>query len=158
MQTSMIADDPKRLAGTHDNGRGTTQTTEDSLPTTGAGVASASQYSNSRCGGKGGNGTSLCHQGNTDFENIDATKEHFHTASSCPICLADFQPKEMISSCKDATSCKHVFHTECLQMWLFKHESCPICRFRIVPPPAPQHFPVALVAVPAPNGPPAAFQ
>ncbi len=81
--------------------------------------------------------------------NTWATRmEHVHAATSCPICLADFQPKEMVSCCKDLSSCKHVFHTECLQMWLFKHESCPVCRFQMVSCPSPPPLPVALMAVP----------
>jgi Ring finger domain len=91
-------------------------------------------------------------------KNPKAAKEHFHTASSCPICLADFQPKEMISCCKDASSCSHVFHNDCLQMWLFKHESCPICRFQLVPQASPPPLPVALMAGTRPRGPTAVPQ
>lgn len=113
----------------------------------------------SACGG------SLAGEDATNIENRtesnsprDARLGHFHSATSCPICLADFQPKEKISCCKDSTSCKHVFHTECLHMWLFKHESCPVCRFQIVPSATPPPLSVTLLAVPPRVSPVAAYQ
>lgn len=59
-------------------------------------------------------------------------------APSCPICLGAFQPKDL-SSCSSSThstACRHRFHTTCLKTWLFKHSSCPVCRFEMLPPPS----------------------
>ena len=52
---------------------------------------------------------------------------------SCPICLMDFQVYDRVSSSKDIQRCQHVFHEECLISWLDKHQSCPCCRFDILP-------------------------
>jgi hypothetical protein len=59
------------------------------------------------------------------------------TTITCPICLSDFQDKEQISHARNAILCRHVFHTTCLQTWLLKHESCPVCRYKMVVPPVP---------------------
>jgi hypothetical protein len=52
--------------------------------------------------------------------------------SSCPICLSEFQENEQVSRSKDASSCSHVFHSLCLEVWLLKHTSCPVCRYEMV--------------------------
>ena len=59
----------------------------------------------------------------------------------CPICLDPMEPSE-IDTPEDAEqgecnrvaiklSCGHVFHMECLQEWLKKNLTCPICRVTI---------------------------
>ena len=41
---------------------------------------------------------------------------------NCSICLEEY--------CNIVTNnCKHYFHKECLQSWLKKQLSCPLCRF-----------------------------
>jgi hypothetical protein len=57
------------------------------------------------------------------------------TKPSCPICLGDFRDREQISHARSADLCKHVFHTSCLQAWLHKNDSCPVCRYKMVPSP-----------------------
>lgn len=164
--TTLTADETARCDLRDDKPRATwSSPEEDACSTTKTRVASSENDSISLdiiCQvGKGGEEANLSRQGNVEADceskNVKTAKEHFHTASSCPICLADFQPRERISSCKESLSCKHVFHTECLQMWLFKNESCPICRFKIVPPPSLPHYPVAFIAVPSPGGPAPTF-
>lgn len=56
---------------------------------------------------------------------------HFHYCGnvqnmfSCPICyVADDQSITI-------TTCRHSFHTICLQTWLKKHDTCPMCRREI---------------------------
>mmetsp|Transcript_17858 Transcript_17858/g.40849 ORF Transcript_17858/g.40849 Transcript_17858/m.40849 type:complete len:291 (+) Transcript_17858:241-1113(+) len=64
------------------------------------------------------------------------------TETTCVVCLADFRASDKIS-CSNADSpdagnnppCRHIFHTRCLNAWLFKHTSCPVCRFQMVPEP-----------------------
>lgn len=44
----------------------------------------------------------------------------------CPICLEEFQEEEMVSE----LTCKHQYHTECIQRWMLSSlsTSCPTCR------------------------------
>lgn len=52
---------------------------------------------------------------------------------SCVICLETFGDNDKISFAKrdgnDGGSCNHIFHSTCLQVWLKKHTSCPMCRY-----------------------------
>ena len=68
----------------------------------------------------------------------------------CPICLKDFEPSDMVSSLSTTTNqqqptnndCRHLFHYACLRSWLQKKQSCPCCRYDILPPaPLPTHHP-----------------
>ncbi|TKY47179.1 RING-H2 finger protein ATL57 [Spatholobus suberectus] len=43
----------------------------------------------------------------------------------CCICLSPFQGDEKL---KVLVECEHVFHSECLDMWLSAHPTCPLCR------------------------------
>lgn len=43
---------------------------------------------------------------------------------TCAICLESFTINDMVSVMK----CNHNFHAECLEEWLTKHRSCPLCR------------------------------
>jgi ankyrin repeat protein len=45
----------------------------------------------------------------------------------CAICLSDENLLEGFM-----TSCNHQFHAECLQQWIAKHKSCPMCRSSII--------------------------
>lgn len=42
----------------------------------------------------------------------------------CPICLIDLENSEEIRS----LPCKHIFHPGCIDTWLVKNSSCPICK------------------------------
>lgn len=43
----------------------------------------------------------------------------------CAICLGEFEEKETV---KVIPHCKHVFHQDCIDMWLKMHVTCPVCR------------------------------
>ncbi|GMH26772.1 hypothetical protein Nepgr_028615 [Nepenthes gracilis] len=43
----------------------------------------------------------------------------------CAICLCDFDDDDLL---RLLTGCSHVFHQECIDLWLKSHKSCPICR------------------------------
>ena len=47
----------------------------------------------------------------------------------CVICLSGFEEGEVGRS---LPKCGHVFHVECIDMWLSSHCNCPICRAPIV--------------------------
>ncbi|XP_021288961.1 putative RING-H2 finger protein ATL21B [Herrania umbratica] len=45
--------------------------------------------------------------------------------NTCPICLCEYQAKEMIRTIPD---CKHYFHASCIDEWLKLNATCPVCR------------------------------
>lgn len=51
----------------------------------------------------------------------DATPEEIEHAGNCLIC------REAMTSGKKL-HCSHVFHIDCLRMWLQHQQSCPLCR------------------------------
>ncbi|PIN03322.1 hypothetical protein CDL12_24162 [Handroanthus impetiginosus] len=43
----------------------------------------------------------------------------------CPVCLSVFAEGEEI---RQLNVCQHAFHAECIDMWLYSHSNCPVCR------------------------------
>ncbi|XP_071700299.1 RING-H2 finger protein ATL29-like [Rutidosis leptorrhynchoides] len=43
----------------------------------------------------------------------------------CAICLCEFEDDNVL---RLLTKCYHVFHQECIDLWLESHKSCPFCR------------------------------
>ncbi|CAA7397433.1 unnamed protein product [Spirodela intermedia] len=50
----------------------------------------------------------------------------------CAVCLAALEEGELT---RLLPTCRHVFHVECIDMWLYSHTSCPICRAEVEAPP-----------------------
>ncbi|XP_024532730.1 RING-H2 finger protein ATL72 [Selaginella moellendorffii] len=51
------------------------------------------------------------------------------SSGECMICLSEFHSSEKIGMLPD---CGHGFHRPCIEMWLFTHSNCPICRHSLV--------------------------
>ncbi|PNT49829.1 hypothetical protein POPTR_002G153400v4 [Populus trichocarpa] len=58
------------------------------------------------------------------------THEEFSSAedAQCSICLGEYQEKEVL---RIMPGCGHNFHLSCIDVWLRKQSTCPVCRFPI---------------------------
>ncbi|KAK9143536.1 hypothetical protein Syun_012936 [Stephania yunnanensis] len=54
------------------------------------------------------------------------SRETFQSADTqCTICLGEYQEKETL---RIMPICGHNFHLTCIDVWLHKHSTCPVCR------------------------------
>mmetsp|Transcript_10392 Transcript_10392/g.19724 ORF Transcript_10392/g.19724 Transcript_10392/m.19724 type:complete len:267 (+) Transcript_10392:317-1117(+) len=53
--------------------------------------------------------------------------EHDSDKHQCSVCLDDFQPQAELRT----LPCMHIFHVECIDEWLTKSATCPICKHNI---------------------------
>lgn len=49
---------------------------------------------------------------------------------TCAICLSEFEEGEEIRTLPE---CLHSYHVPCIDMWLYSHSSCPMCRTDATP-------------------------
>ncbi|XP_010434599.1 PREDICTED: RING-H2 finger protein ATL29 [Camelina sativa] len=54
----------------------------------------------------------------------------------CAICLLEFDGDHVL---RLLTTCYHVFHQECIDLWFESHRTCPVCRRDLDPPPPPEN-------------------
>ncbi|PIM98944.1 hypothetical protein CDL12_04224 [Handroanthus impetiginosus] len=52
----------------------------------------------------------------------------FPTISDCAICLDSFQEG---NECRNLPVCNHLFHAKCVDRWIRKKPTCPVCRTRV---------------------------
>ncbi|KAI3447682.1 hypothetical protein Pfo_004347 [Paulownia fortunei] len=55
----------------------------------------------------------------------EGRKEAGGNNDQCPVCLSVFAEGEEI---RQLSACKHAFHAACVDMWLYSHSNCPVCR------------------------------
>lgn len=60
------------------------------------------------------------------YENVEATQD-------CIVCLESLKEGE---NCRSLPKCKHIFHANCVDSWLIRVPSCPVCRQIVVKPEA----------------------
>lgn len=58
------------------------------------------------------------------FSSLKGSKQGLE----CSICLSKFEDIEIL---RLLPKCKHAFHIDCIDHWLEKHSSCPICRHKV---------------------------
>ncbi|GJN19447.1 hypothetical protein PR202_gb06726 [Eleusine coracana subsp. coracana] len=62
--------------------------------------------------------------------------EHREDAADCAVCLGDVEKGETV---RRMPACRHVFHRECIDVWLHAHATCPVCRRAVLSaPPEPE--------------------
>ncbi|XP_076908280.1 RING-H2 finger protein ATL52-like [Bidens hawaiensis] len=49
--------------------------------------------------------------------------------AQCTICLSEYQEKEVL---RIMPKCGHSYHLSCIDMWLRKQSTCPVCRLSVV--------------------------
>ncbi|KAK7294419.1 hypothetical protein RJT34_17308 [Clitoria ternatea] len=62
------------------------------------------------------------------YRVADAAAEGTTNQTECVICLTPFEEEESV---RKLHSCKHMFHTCCIDRWLGSHSGCPLCRTQI---------------------------
>ncbi|XP_010508280.1 PREDICTED: RING-H2 finger protein ATL5-like [Camelina sativa] len=72
-----------------------------------------------------------------------AADEKHSSTTYCTICLEDAAEGERM---RRITACSHCFHADCIDPWLEKKSTCPLCRAQI--PPAPPGNPLLALIVP----------
>lgn len=60
------------------------------------------------------------------FSSLRGSKEGLE----CAVCLSKFEDIEIL---RLLPKCKHAFHINCIDHWLEKHSSCPLCRHKVNP-------------------------
>lgn len=50
--------------------------------------------------------------------------------ATCAVCLGDFEVGEELRTLPE---CAHSFHVPCIDMWLYSHPNCPVCRANATP-------------------------
>ncbi|MED6147124.1 hypothetical protein PIB30_041049 [Stylosanthes scabra] len=60
------------------------------------------------------------------FSSLKGSKEGLE----CSVCLSKFEDVEIL---RLLPKCKHAFHIDCIDHWLEKHASCPLCRHKVNP-------------------------
>ncbi|XP_016198987.1 RING-H2 finger protein ATL52-like [Arachis ipaensis] len=65
-------------------------------------------------------------------ENGEEADDCGGSGGTCAVCLGDFEEGEEL---KTLPECMHSFHVPCIDMWLYSHTSCPVCRASATPSP-----------------------
>ncbi|KFK37262.1 hypothetical protein AALP_AA4G234700 [Arabis alpina] len=71
------------------------------------------------------------------------TAEEAKPPPYCSICLLNATEGEIM---RRLTVCGHCFHGDCIDPWIEKKSTCPLCRGQI--PPAPAEYPLIALFVP----------
>lgn len=63
-----------------------------------------------------------------EYRKEDAPEKESE-GQECSICLSGFLDGEGV---RRLPQCRHLFHRACIDMWLYSHASCPLCRASVV--------------------------
>lgn len=70
-------------------------------------------------------------------------------ALECAVCLNEFRDDETL---RLIPKCSHVFHPDCIDVWLATHPTCPVCRANLVPKPGDMSSVASQIQFPDPGG------
>ena len=48
-------------------------------------------------------------------------------SKECSICLCNFESSDRVGK----LPCRHMYHEDCLNKWIDKHNTCPVCRLEL---------------------------
>ncbi|KAK9704853.1 hypothetical protein RND81_07G015400 [Saponaria officinalis] len=65
------------------------------------------------------------HHNNNNKNNNSSNSKRFR---GCVVCLNEFEDQEIL---RILPKCSHSFHMDCIDVWLMKNASCPLCRSNI---------------------------
>ncbi|KAI5063565.1 hypothetical protein GOP47_0022112, partial [Adiantum capillus-veneris] len=71
-----------------------------------------------------------CTKGESKEADSSVHAHEWRRRPDCVVCLTDFQEAENV---RLLPKCEHCFHPECIDMWLFSHTTCPLCRRSLLP-------------------------
>ncbi|KAJ3701212.1 hypothetical protein LUZ61_004917 [Rhynchospora tenuis] len=57
--------------------------------------------------------------------SVGPSEETYSTSPECSICLSSIEEGEQV---RQLPNCRHMFHKECIDVWLSTNASCPVCR------------------------------
>lgn len=64
------------------------------------------------------------------YDNTSSDMDIQPRSTICSICTLEYEPQQQIRS---LDTCDHAFHTGCIDRWLADHNTCPLCRARVIP-------------------------
>lgn len=59
------------------------------------------------------------------------TETFFVSDTLCSVCLGEYKTEDKLQK---IPPCGHVFHLDCIDHWLSKHTTCPLCRLSVLSP------------------------
>ncbi|KAL9327343.1 hypothetical protein ACSQ67_007988 [Phaseolus vulgaris] len=59
------------------------------------------------------------------YSSVKDLRKDQNYGLECAICLVEFEDDNML---RLLTLCCHVFHRDCIDLWLCSHKTCPVCR------------------------------
>lgn len=90
-------------------------------------------YQGTTQNGSGNNDVSGNHNGHSTHNskcngNGKMDSKRHGISVHCSICLCDLEEDDVV---RMLPLCRHFFHVQCIDVWLYSHPSCPICRARL---------------------------
>ncbi|KAG8367182.1 hypothetical protein BUALT_Bualt16G0046000 [Buddleja alternifolia] len=64
------------------------------------------------------------------YKKDGVTEDEGRNDYECAVCLSVFEEGEEV---RQLSKCKHSFHAPCIDMWLYSHMDCPLCRSPVEP-------------------------